>query len=227
MRAKPDAQSNPLKKALTAYRALQGDRLDPQAIAVLDRIAQDRDAATAFAKLKVNDRTASNILTACIEGDELARTFGKRIELEREILGGKGKKGRLKMLDKALADLRLFLRTLEKAPADRLSAFIRYDPADLATIRRGLYLIADAIAGRRRIAEETILRVGATRKTYDSGKAAKTAAIGWIAEGVRNNCGRPNTSVAASLTVAPLGCEVTEERLREAARTRKRDWRRR
>jgi hypothetical protein len=226
MRAKPDDQSSPLKKALTAYRALHAGRLDSKAIAVLDRIGQDKDAAKAFTKLNVNDRAVSNILTACIEGDELARTFGKRIELERGMLGGKAKKGRLKMLDKALADLRLFMNTLEQPPADRLSAYIRYDPADLATIRQGFYLVADAIAARRRVAEETILRVGATRKTYDAGKAAKTAAIGWIAEGVRNNCGRPNTRAAADLAAAALGCEVTEERLREAARTRKRDWRR-
>ena len=86
------------------------------------------------------------------------------------------------------------------------------------------YLLANAIDARKRISQETLLRIGATRKTRDA--AADTAAIGWIAEAVRRNCGRPNRAASADLAEVVLGCKVSVERLREAERTRReRDWR--
>jgi hypothetical protein len=225
--AKASAKPSALKDALAAYRVAHGDHLDPKAIAVLDRLTADSEAACAFGKLNVDGRAAASILTACIEADVLARTFNDRIEIEGKMLGESGKGGQLDKLDKAVADLRSFINEFDCEPADRLSAFVRYDPADTAAMRRGLYLLADAIAVRRRIAKETRLRMGATRKMVDGGKAAETAAIGWIAEGVQRCCGRPYRRAAADLAAATLCCEVSEERLREAARTRRRDWRER
>ena len=223
MIAKVSAKANLLKDALAAYRTAAGDHLDPKEMVVLKRLETDSRAATTFAKLKLDGRTAANILTVCIEADELARTFNRRLKTEGTMLR---KGGQLDKLDKAVADLRSFIKELDCSPSDRLSADVRYDPADTSAIKRGLYLLGNAIEARRKIANETVLRIGSTRKTVDGGKAAKTAAIGWIAEGVRRSCGRPHLKAAADLAEVTLGCEVTIDRLREAARTRQqRDWR--
>ena len=220
------ARSSQLKDALAAYRAAAGNHLNREEAAVLDRLAADSRAACAFAKINVNGHTAGKILTVCIEADLLARTFNSRIRSEGKMLGENRKGGRLDRLDKAVNDLRSFIDDLDCEPADRLVAFIRYDPADTDAMKRGLYLLADAITARRRIAEETRLRIGATRKIKGN-PAARIAAIGWIAEGVRRSCGRPHQISAAALAEVTLGGEVTVDQLREAERTRRdRDWRR-
>ena len=120
-------------------------------------------------------------------------------------------------------DLRAFIAELEVGPKDRFSAYVTHDPADMAAMKRGLGTLCGAIAARRRIANETRLRIGATRKTRDV--AADTAAIGWIGETVRRSCGQPYTEAAADLAEAVLGCEVSTDRMREAERTRRnREW---
>ena len=48
MAAKASAKSNSLKDLLAAYRAAAGDYLDPEEVAVLDRLAADSRAACAF-----------------------------------------------------------------------------------------------------------------------------------------------------------------------------------
>jgi len=214
-----------LKDALATFRATAGDDLDPKAAAVLDRLAVDERAAGAFAELDLNEAGAAKILTACIQAEELRRTFQDHIDLHTKSEGGKG--GWLVRLSKAVAELRRFVGQLDRPPDDRLSASLRYDPSIIEEMKRGLYYIDDAIKARRTIAKETIPRLGATRKSVDSGKAAETAAIGWLAEGVRRCCGRPHRRAAADLAEVVLGCEVTIDRIREADRTRQRDWRER
>jgi hypothetical protein len=86
--------------------------------------------------------------------------------------------------------------------------------------------VKTVIRDRRRIAKETALRTGATRKT--SGDAADTAAVGWLAEGVRRACGKPHHVPAAALAGIVLGFEVSVDQLREAERTRREhEWRQR
>ena len=225
MTRKTGAKSNRLKDALAAFRAAAGDDLDPKAAAVLDRLAVDERAAGAFAELDLNEAGAAKILTACIQAEELRRTFQDHIDLHTKSEGGKG--GWLVRLSKAVAELRRFVGQLDRPPDDRLSASLRYDPSIIEEMKRGLYYIDDAIKARRTIAKETIPRLGATRKSVDSGKAAETAAIGCLAEGVRRCCGRPHRRAAADLAEVVLGCEVTIDRIREADRTRQRDWRER
>jgi len=60
MAAKAEPKSNRLQDALAAYRAAAGDRLDPEAAAVLDRLAGDERAAAAFAELDLNEAGAQN-----------------------------------------------------------------------------------------------------------------------------------------------------------------------
>jgi hypothetical protein len=210
--------STRLHAAIAAYRAAAGDTLDKHGCAVLDRLACDDRASGAFDKFGADDRAAAGILSGCIEADLLVRTFNDRLDTERAALD------RLAALDKAVDDLRTFIAELEVGPKDRLSGYITHDPADMAAMKRGLGTLCGAIAARRRLANETRLRIGATRKTQDV--AADTAAIGWIGEAVRRRCGQPYTEAAADLAEVVLRCEVSADRMREAERTRrKREWR--
>jgi len=189
-----------LKDALAAFRAAAGDDLDPKAAAVLDRLAVEERAAGAFAELDLNEAGAAKILTTCIQAGELSRTFKDHADLRTTMLGGGGKGGRLDQLGKAVAELRRFVGELDRPPDDRQSASLRYDdPSIIEQMKRGLYYIDDAIKARRTIAKETTPRLGATRKSVDAGKAAETAAIGWLAEGVRRCCRRPHRRAAADL----------------------------
>ena len=227
MTAKAGANSNCLKDALAAFRAAAGDDLGPKAAAVLDRLAGDDRAAGAFAELDLNEADAAGILTACIQAEELRRTFKHHTDPRTTMLGKGGKDGRLDQLSKAVAQLRRFVGELDRPPGDRLSASLRYDPSVITEMKRGLYYIDDAINARRTIAKETTRRLGATRKNVDAGKAGETAAIGWLAKGVRRCCGSPFDRAAADLAEVILGCEVTIDRIRQAYRTRRRDWRER
>jgi hypothetical protein len=94
-------------------------------------------------------------------------------------------------------------------------------------INHSIYVFKELIADRQRVASETILRFGATRKSARSNKnAAQTAAIGWLAEAVERIAGRPLTRHAAVLAEATLAIrDITEDRVREALRTRRREWR--
>jgi hypothetical protein len=210
-----------LSDALFAYRAEAGDRLDAAA-AVLDRLSRDDRAAAAFAELDLDEAGARKILTACIEADELHRNFEGHISTMLDELR---KDGRLDRLSKAIADLQCFAKELNRQPDDRLSASLIYDLFTISEMNHGLYCLNNAIEARRRIAKETVQRLGATRKKLNDGKAAETAAIGWLAEGVRRCCGRAHFRAAADLAEATLGGEITIDRVREAWRTRQREWR--
>jgi hypothetical protein len=222
MKAKTDIKLGRMHDALAAYRAAAGDHRDPKAAAVLDRLSSDERAAAAFAEFGLDEGGAHTILTTCLQADELRRTFEGHV---RTMLDEQRKDGRLDRLCKAVEELRLFANELNRHPDDRLSASLRYDPSVITEVKHGLYYLADAIEARRRIAKETVRRLGATRKMFDAGKAAETAAIRWLAEGVGRCCGRPCLRAAADLAEATLGGEVTIDRVRGALRTRRRQWR--
>jgi hypothetical protein len=213
-----------LRVAINAYRAAAGDGLDEDGRKVLDRLVTGEraaEAAEAFAKFEADDRAARMILKACIEADLLIRSFPDRLNTEQKSLS------RLEQLDKSVADLSVFVSELNQNPPDRLAAYAKYGDDDFGAMKLGLHLVREAIKDRRRIAVETPLRIGATRNTKGkAGKAAETAAIGWLAEGVRRACGDPHHEAAAVLAEIALDCRVSVDRLIEAERTRReRDWR--
>jgi hypothetical protein len=213
-----------LNALIANFRIKYDDHLDADAKATLDRLAkddfpaQDVSAAQAFHDFKVNDEDAESILIGCIEADLLARTFNDRLADASAML-------RLSEgCDDALRKLRDLVSKTLSGPFDRLTARVVLEPEDCEAIARSLDLLARVVAAQRRIARETVTRLGATQKT--KGDAAVTAAIGWIAEAVRRNCRRPHDRAAADLAAVVLCCEVSTDRLREARRTREtRDWR--
>ena len=218
------AKSNHLKDAALAYRAWVGDGIQPKAAALLGRLEASEEAIRAFSKFGA---AADRVLMDCIKADVLARTFNERIRIERRLTESGGG---LDKLESAVSTLRAFIKEnvkeFDAKPDDPLGAPIYYHPDDVRTMQRGLYLVSNAIEGRRRAAAETPLRLGATRKASDGGKAARTAAIGWLAKSVRRICGRPHHDAVAALAEIFLEPgDVSIDRVRKAEQTFDRKWR--
>ncbi len=209
---------NSLRSAISAYHELIGTELTDASQAVISRLEADSGSVMAFEKLSTNTGGLARIIVACIEADELLRTFRNQLNTETEM------RKRLAALDSAAADLLSFVEETQRPRSDRLSALIQDDPQTIADMIRGISLVRGLIGSRNRLTIETPLRLGATRKTKD--EAAAIAAIGWLAEGVRRICGQPHTEATADLCQALLGYEVSLDRVREAERTRRdREWR--
>jgi hypothetical protein len=218
----PKAPKPTSKTAFAAIVATFRERLpdlDTQGQAVLDRLLADDRAGDAFAAIAPDYENARWLIFDGIKADALARTFGERIACEREMVQ------RLDRLDVAVSDLDKFWKEVSTPPDDPFAAWQTVSDEDAATVRRALYALSCAIAGRRRIASETPLRLGATRKTKAA--AAQIAAIGWLADGVQRITQQPHTGHVAILAEIALGIgEVSEERVRKALRTRRnREWR--
>jgi hypothetical protein len=222
----PDKKSKTprlLEQALATFDKVQ-ESLDDNAVRVLRRLAEDKRAGRAFDAFHIGPEAGARIVLACIEADRLSRSFAGLLKLEKQMLGDRKKPGRLDRLGRSVRDLRNFLGEVGRGPGGPLSATIRYSDQDMAAATHGLNIVSDAISTRRRVAEETILRLGGTRKS--KGKAGETAAIGWLAEGVQRCCDRPHYRATADLAEVILGCVVSLDRLRAAAQTRAREWRR-
>jgi hypothetical protein len=213
-----------LRDVIDACLAERKNTLDRPALDLLARLARSSDAAKAFRRLNLKDRRQEAIfLTTCIEASLLARTFAPRIEKAKLMLV------RMERLARAVVNLRTFvgeLITEQNDPPvfDLLSVRILEPPANVVAMKYGLHLIADRIEANRRVANEDVLRLGATRKSQ-SRQAGENAAIGWLAEGVRLATGRPHLLAVADLAQVILKTEVSQDRVRNAARARQREWR--
>ena len=208
---------------------------DQNAKRVLARLKADDRVPEALAAIAKSESDLNRLLSGCLESDELLRTFGETLNKERRIIE------QAKRLQLNLEELKTFFdeelwsydhakigATLkDRTYIDRLSARISIDNQDIQMINHSIYVFKELIADRQRVASETILRFGATRKSARSNKnAAQTAAIGWLAEAVERIAGRPLTRHAAVLAEATLAIrDITEDRVREALRTRRREWR--
>jgi hypothetical protein len=209
-----------LKKAIAAYCVAQGTNLSVSDREMLDSLAVDGVAAGAFAVFDVDDREISLILDACVQARELARDFNKWCKDERLALA------RMDKLDRAVRDLRGFVEELAQGPRNKLAAWVHHDPAGWQAIQHGLDTIGDDIAARRRIAHETLPRIGAGRKLAD---VSETKAIGWLAKGVERITGKPHTQHVAALATIVLGFDkdnpCTPSRVIKARRSLERQWR--
>jgi hypothetical protein len=208
---------------------------DENAKRVFGRLKADDRVPEALAAIARSESDVDRLLSGCLESDELSRTFGETLDKERRIIEQTNR------LQLNLEELKTFfheeLWSYEQAKIgttlkdrtyiDRLSARISIDSQDIQMINHSIYVFKELIADRQRVASETILRFGATRKSARSNKnAAQTAAIGWLAEAVERIAGRPLTRHAAVLAEATLAIrDITEDRVREALRTRRREWR--
>jgi hypothetical protein len=93
----------------------------------------------------------------------------------------------------------------------------------ISAMKRGLFLIVDRIKIERRIAKETLLRLGATRKSQID-QAGPNAAAAWLANGVHRITGKPHLREVIDLLQVILETEFSEDRVKHAARKRNREW---
>jgi hypothetical protein len=218
-----------LREAIKAYCAEQ-KKLDKPALELLNRLDKSPSAAEAFERLKLKDRRAEAcVLTACIEAEDIARTFDQRVKNQKDV------SMRAKRWNEAVAVLRKFASEVaeKKAPLrvvlaglDLWSLTIFEPPADEEALTRALDLIASFIEWRRGIAEANIAHL-ATRKRGIK-RAGENAAIGVLAAGVYDAArkppltGKPHLRQVADLAEVIFGtaAEVSPERVREVRRKR-------
>jgi hypothetical protein len=208
-----------LQAVKDSYRWGEGGApLDQPALAVLQRLFESNLAADAVAAITDDCRVILRILGACLDCELHCRVFNRDVTLELEM------PKRLDALSQAVADLWAFIEELAAGPPHRLAAYVLLEPGDREYLGVALGRLKGLIEGRRRIAAETPLRMGATNKLREGDE---TAAIGWLAEGIARVTGRPHYQHVARLAEVVLRAkDITDDRVREALRTRRgRSWR--
>lgn len=212
------AGTSKLREAIDAYR----DLFDQRALKLLTQLVGS-DAAEVFERLTLKDRSdydyvCISILTACIEAEQLTRTFPQQIRK------AKGTLARMEQLDNAVAELRNFLAELAKQNefVHSLISTIKRDHVE--AMMHGLNLIAGRIEAKRCAATEVMPLLGATRKTQ-SKEAAANAAIWVIANQVLRTAGKPHLEAVADLAQFILRTGVSLERVRHVVRNRRQRYR--
>ena len=210
------ADTQRFKALLAEFREAAAGNLDEDETLLMNRVAKSVEAPEIFRKVG-NDVTIRRLLSLCIEAYSLAKNFEKSIGEARHLLS------RAPAYERAIADIDDLLKRTQTPALHRLQAYTYPDPDIIELERRALASIRDRLAVGVRTANETLLRLGATRKSHGR-KAAETAAIGWMAEGVKRITGRTNSRLTADLAGLVLGCTVSLDRVDNAAETRKREW---
>ena len=214
-----------LRQAIDAYRTEQQRKLNQQALELLERLANSADAAKAFERLKLKNGREREFLMLCIFVEELARTFPARISTERKM------PGRLKRLDEAISNLRLFFNEQMKQPfllipkTDSLPMWglLRIFPDDFDAVNammRGLHLIEDLIENRRRVSKTVMSAWRVTRKKHIK-NAPNIAAIRLLAEETRRLTGKPHKRELHELAPVILGADLSDESVTYALRAPK------
>lgn len=211
------AHKQRFKALLAEFRETAAGSLDEDEKLLMDRVTKNVEAPEIFAKIG-DEVTVRQLLSLCVEAHSLARNFNKSIAEARRLLS------RAPAYKRAIADIDELLRKTQRPDLERLQAYTLPDPGRIELECKALASIRDRLAVGVRTANETVLRLGATRKSHGR-KAAEIAAIGWIAEGVKGITGRTNSRLTADLAEIVLGCTVSLDRVDSAAETRKREWR--
>ena len=221
-----------LRESIKAYSgAATNNRLDKRARDLLARLASDGDAGDVFGRLNPRDQRAEAcLLTACIEADEIARTFHARMKTQKNALG------RARRWDEAIAVLRKFVDEVGEqneilrvglASLDLWSLSIFVPPAKTADLEDALDLIESSIEWRRGIAEANLAHLGATRDTLTK-TAAENAAIWVLAAGIYSAArisplpGKLHLREVADLSQVVLRpASISIERVRQLIRKRR------
>jgi hypothetical protein len=183
---------------------------------VLNRIAADCRAHDALNAIAKTSDKIWKLISLCMYAELLARKFPKLLAEER------GMVERLRRHQQSVEDLRQFLDQAIRWHEDPIVDWLAIPEQESAAYRDALTGIAALIELRQRTAEETVLRLGATRKST-SKSAAETAAIGWLADWVVHLTGKPFAQQVAFLAEVALDIgEVSEDRVRGALKARRR-----
>jgi hypothetical protein len=189
---------------------------DEDGTGLIDRHRNSSEAAaTPFASW--DDQIAKRLIGLCFEANSLVRHFNEMVEYSRRW------DSKREVYLRALADIRELLKETQDPPRGPLAAFVTPDPHRIQLEIEALGSMKKRIEDQDRIANETILRFGATRKSHGK-KAAETAVIGWISEGVRRITNEANFNLCVDLAELVLSCEVSLDRVKNAAKTRQREF---
>lgn len=230
-----------LTDAINTYRTEHEKKLNKKALDLLSRLAKSTDASEAFRRLAPKGRRAeAGFLAACVEADNLARNFPRRVQRQKDALSGS------KKWHKALAELRSFAAEMseEKEPLrlglanlDLWSLSVFEPRADNNAVKQALDLIARAIEWRLGIAQANLAHLGVNRKAHTK-KAVENAAIWILAAGVYDTArapplpverrgkhvADPNLTEIADLAQVILGVEISTDRVREVRRERRNEY---
>lgn len=211
-----------IEKIRSSIAAYEGDGVVRSALAksALAKIARSKASLEALAEMHLTDVKLKKLIESFAMAVQLKRDFRLILAQEAAALT------RGKQLMKAVSDLRDFVNETAAQTPDGVRATIALREADKRLYLRALLGIEDMVGMRDRIARETPIRIGATRKT-SANKAEENAAIGWLAASIQRITSRPWISQSAILAGILFGIsKLTEDRLRRALRNyTERKWR--
>lgn len=183
----------------------------------LGRFSTDHRARKAYEYLP-DQEAADALVWTYIEALEISKTFDAEIASSRRLLGTGRQQGELDRLLSGLVAVEGFFQDLLKKPVGWVASQQRVAPGALRQLFVSLAFARDLLEQQRRIAKETPKRLGATRKL--SSNAAESAVIGWLAQGVLHQSGKPNREVVRLLAEVVMQREITDHRVRRAERVR-------
>lgn len=214
--------TNCLREAIKNYPPDAKAKLNPQELALLERLGEDQHFLHAFRRLKIEKpNELIPVLHACLVANQLARTFRKRVAAENALLA-------------SIDDLKRAVGKLDKFVFDRSKRgfvwrgaiknnelnLVRCEPEEFTSMSSGLTLIASLIEGARYTASTVDLWLGTTRNTNQK-VAKENVAIWQLAQAVRRVTSLPHTRAVAEISGSLLGTPVTEDRVRGVVRKRR------
>jgi hypothetical protein len=205
------------KELIAQFQSEAGETLDEGEKLLIERIAANPEAPSIFGPIE-NDKMAKRLLRLCIEAYAVSINFHSMIEEAQRTLE------KTPIYEQAIAEFQQLLKETQETLLNRLTARVLPDRDRIMGERQALRSMQHRVADQARIAKETILRLGATRKWHGE-TASQTAAIGWIAEGVEGITKKTDARLSADLAELVFDCDVTLDRVDNAAETRKREWR--
>jgi len=202
-----------LRQAIEHYRAQHNEELDEHADKLLKRLANSVEAAEAFERLKPKDDSEAAIIRACIEAENLARTFPGRVKKLEEMLE------RRERLGKAAAMLRGLLDEIswEQRHPDPLWVRGPETAEDIKAMGLGLALFDRRIFFEKDVVERNVSWLRVTRKSKTL-RAGPTAAIGRLSEKVRRVTGKAHYGEIADLAGVIFKVDVSLDQVRATQR---------
>jgi len=193
--------------------------LDPPMRRVLKRLAGDERARTAISAITKTAGEVWELADLCMDAERTMRTFHQVLTEEREMVE------RLHRHRQSVEDLREFIGQVSKHPDHPGVGWVAIGTTEEKRFHTALNRIAALIELRQETADIAIVDLGVTRKSAAK-TAAETAAIGWLADFVASYFNKPFALQVAILAEVAFGIgEVSEDRVREARKARKRRYR--
>ena len=201
--------SKALKSVQIRERLIQIE-LDGAAKRAIGRLSRNDHAIEALAELMPTGGQLEGIIGSLVEADNIGRSLGKRLDKEKAM------RRLIKKLDRAVDDLAAFVKAISAEKQDLVNAFVNVRSEERRVYNQAFYELRLLLKARDRIAVQTPIRLGATRKR-NMKNASLNAGMGWLAASIK--AGSPHVRQACILSETLFGIrEVSEYELRRAMR---------